>query len=92
MDISEKGFANLFSIVRGLLGVGELQGRLVGRRLVPVHVSHQFGTRGTVDDQIGYLKDGRHECGNNSSFVVLMKIFHLFKAYFPSLLPDATTR
>ena len=49
--------ANLFSVVRRLLRVRELQGRLVGRRLVPVHVSDQLGTRGTVDDQIGHLKE-----------------------------------
>ena len=53
---SEKRFVNLFSIVRGLLGVGELQRRLVGRRLVPVHVSDQLGARRTVDDQIGNLQ------------------------------------
>ena len=52
----KKGLTNLFAIVGRLLGVRELQGRLVGRRLVPVHVSHQLGARGTVDDQIGYLR------------------------------------
>ena len=54
----KKGLTNLFAIVRRLLRVRELQGRLVGRRLVPVHVSHQLGARGTVDDQIGYLRAG----------------------------------
>ena len=60
--------ANLFSVVRRLLRVRELQGRLVGRRLVPVHVSDQLGTRGTVDDQIGHLKEQRHIRQSDFSF------------------------